>query len=139
MINAIDIESFVGVLIHIIRWQKKQTHKMNHSLLKLDADVCCLQEEMKHFHMESHLEVLQAQEGENKRSVPKQELMVVRAIHMFFQQYNGYSNVIDNIPNLFAKEYSQMHGTNSVIHKIKLKECANPSAQKLRILGTIQR
>ena len=48
-------------------------------------------------------------------------------------------NLFDRYPKIFAKDYSQMRGTNRVIDEIKLKESAKPVVQKMRRLSVIQK
>ena len=55
------------------------------------------------------------------------------------EEQDAYGAVFDRYPKLFAKDNSQMRGTNRVIHEIKLKESAKPVVQKMRRLSVIQK
>ena len=47
------------------------------------------------------------------------------------EEKSQYSMLFDKYPKLFAMEYTQMRGTHSVLHEIKLHSNAMPVPQKL--------
>ena len=64
-------------------------------------------------------------------NVPKEELMVLLYLDLIEEEKKQYSTLFDKYPKLFATEYTQVRGTHSVLHEIKLHSNAMPTPKKL--------
>ena len=63
--------------------------------------------------------------------MPKDELVVILSPDLTEEEKSQYSMLFDKYPKWFATKYTQMRGTHSVLHEIKLHSNAMLVPQKL--------
>ena len=83
------------------------------SLLELDVDVCAIQMSSEDEEKPSICETSGCHKVDDVPNVPKEELMAMLPSDITNEERDAYGALFDKYPKLFAKDYTQMRGTNT--------------------------